>query len=554
MPGTAEIILPEDYRNDEATQPVMPAGPASLQATDIIKRPDLPDKNAELLDAIVDANRTECAVIRVLEQISYSPPDANSPFGYYNKRRIIGRNCRINGGVYLGGGAREAIYVDDLSDQGVLKNVYFELIQTLFKKMGKRLSLGLKIQDGIPEDVFDTVRRHMPYDEQKVLDIISGRRSDNEISLSEFIQKHAGQCRHQALLVGYLLERLIENGLLSGSVSAERNYLAGQGAHAWAAYQDKDGKIFIIDPAMGYQGPLEKAHGWLYHIPERASLEESIVANFEEDREMEPKWERKAAPPAKVAVLSALSSDSEACTEIKGSMDFKITGKKLEVYVCGIKNRANTVEIWKDAGKGVMVRYFSKGEIVTVSAKDLADSGGAIHIVKNDDRREVIISNNSPFNHCSLIIKGDTVTVANYDPSNKTAARLTEAEPDAHVPQIGEWREVEDTETMKLEEGAVLVLGLNREACGKGHVRIRKTGDSHIVSFRNEKSARVCRADELMRIKGTIFIGREERNDIVIDYPFVSASHCKVRFDGDMLEIMDNNSMNGTFFRVEKHR
>ena len=50
------------------------------------------------------------------------------------------------------------------------------------------------------------------------------------INLSYFINAKKGVCRHQALLVGYLLERLKGEGYIDGKVSIDRNSVTGEDA------------------------------------------------------------------------------------------------------------------------------------------------------------------------------------------------------------------------------------------------------------------------------------------------------------------------------------
>lgn len=43
----------------------------------------------------------------------FDEPDAESKYGYLANWKIIGHDTEINGGVYIGGGQREAVVVDD---------------------------------------------------------------------------------------------------------------------------------------------------------------------------------------------------------------------------------------------------------------------------------------------------------------------------------------------------------------------------------------------------------------------------------------------------------
>ena len=81
-----------------------------------------------------------------------------------------------------------------------------------------------------------------------------------------------GVCRHQALLCGYLLEKLIKDERISGKVSVDRNFVEGLGGHAWARYTTDRGKVYILDVAQNYKGCLgdmtKKQSRWFYERPE----------------------------------------------------------------------------------------------------------------------------------------------------------------------------------------------------------------------------------------------------------------------------------------------
>jgi hypothetical protein len=202
--------------------------------------------------------------------ISSSNP---SRYGIYKGRHVIGRDERINGGVYLGSGKREEIVVDDTKSE--VKKAYEDLYEQLWEKVRNRqkeqeeLGQDNNIKNGILSDVFALVMEKMQYDSD-FADKAGDEFEDQKINLSYFINAKKGVCRHQALLVGYLLERLTAEGYIDGKVSIDRNSVAGVGAHAWVRYTSgTTGDIFIIDPAQKFIGRLEDAPGnWPYRRPE----------------------------------------------------------------------------------------------------------------------------------------------------------------------------------------------------------------------------------------------------------------------------------------------
>lgn len=212
--------------------------------------------------------KTEAGIERVKDSHFYEEPDYEAPHGYFRNRCIIGRDTPINKGVYLGAGQREAIIVDD-KESKILNNVY----QELFKKRKKDLQSGKKIKLGLPgilDSVFELVSETLPFNNKKVERITRKYLSDQKISLSEFIRAKAGICRHQALLAGYVLERLIKEDLIKGKVHINRNAIRGKGGHAWVRYTTHKNKVFILDPAIGFCGPIEDMPKiiWDYSQPE----------------------------------------------------------------------------------------------------------------------------------------------------------------------------------------------------------------------------------------------------------------------------------------------
>ncbi len=184
----------------------------------------------------------------------------------FQGRPIIGRDRKINGGVYLGESSREAIVVDDAKDP-LLEKIYQELLK---RRRDAELK-GKDFKDGVLEEVWELVNQVMPYDELRVQEINESlSEPDTKIYLSAFIG--GGVCRHQALLIGFLLEKLSKEGFVGGNVSIDRNYVPDQGGHAWARYTNSRGDVFILDSAQHYIGRLDEMSNdrsrWFYERPE----------------------------------------------------------------------------------------------------------------------------------------------------------------------------------------------------------------------------------------------------------------------------------------------
>lgn len=181
---------------------------------------------------------------------------------YYQGRKIIARDTPINKGVYFMN-EFEAVVVDDEDDPAILA-----VFKDILKKLGEEQRAGRDYKSKALDIVYETVVQLMPYDHgdtrakainQKVGDL-------QKVQLGAFIGK--GVCRHQALLIGYLLEKLVSVGLLNGKVSVDRN-ITKEGGHAWARYTTASGDRHILDAAQGYKGLIEKAgkKRWPYARP-----------------------------------------------------------------------------------------------------------------------------------------------------------------------------------------------------------------------------------------------------------------------------------------------
>lgn len=182
--------------------------------------------------------------------------------GFYKDRRVIGKDTPIDKGVYLGEGAREAIVVD-LKNSQPIKDLYVEGVKRVRNRIRTIDKLEALYQ--VVREAFPILKSHQVDDVLKELDV----KKDVKVDLSEFIKRGIGSCRHMALSVGVLLETFINDGLLEGKVSIDRNKVPGEGSHAWCRYEDKNGKVYVIDVAKQYVGTLGAGlWNWPYNRPE----------------------------------------------------------------------------------------------------------------------------------------------------------------------------------------------------------------------------------------------------------------------------------------------
>lgn len=200
--------------------------------------------------------------------------EVNNPIhrGYesdtYKGRRIITRDSEINKGISFVENT-EAIVVDD-EKQPLLQLTYSNCLNRILSKSGKK---GHGYKQFVLPEVYDTVSRSIPSYSQEKLDRLHeqyGIKPKQKVGLDVYIG-NGGMCRHQALLGGYLLERLGNEGYIGGRASIERNII-GDNGHAWVRYTNSQGEIYIVDTARQYLGSLQESlkvrGGWDYRRPE----------------------------------------------------------------------------------------------------------------------------------------------------------------------------------------------------------------------------------------------------------------------------------------------
>ena len=196
----------------------------------------------------------------------YEEGDGSRTEEKFAGRPVIHRDSPINGGVYLGSGIREAIVVDDTKDQ-ILREVYEKFRSLLPQDVAQAKQNALFT-------AWQLTQQEIPYKGDDAVAQLHQRlnvaAADTKIQLGIYILNKTGVCRHEALLAGYFLEKLIKEGILTGKVSIDRNTIKGRGGHAWVRYTNSIGEVFIIDPAQKYIGRLKEApkDGWDYRRPE----------------------------------------------------------------------------------------------------------------------------------------------------------------------------------------------------------------------------------------------------------------------------------------------
>lgn len=183
----------------------------------------------------------------------YDEPLGGREGGVYGGRHVIGKGTVINKGVYVSGRG-EACVVDD-TRYGQLNDVYGELLA----RMGAR---GNGFKGYVLVDAMQLAREKIPYipeaAERESRSLRERGGGDGaKITLTDYFNRGGGS-RHQALLLGYLLERLKSEGYIRGKTSIERELEAG-GCRTVVKYTAYNGSVDVFDPARNVWGVAEAA-------------------------------------------------------------------------------------------------------------------------------------------------------------------------------------------------------------------------------------------------------------------------------------------------------
>lgn len=218
---------------------------------------------------LVDDLSTNTISMRLAAHPNFGEQDGVAPYGYYLNHPVIGRtSTSVDGGVYLGGSAREAIVVDGKSE--TMKKVYESVLADLPPLSEHDGLLPLR---ALLLKVMHDVQITLPYDELAADEISAKHQDDKLIGLSTYVKERAGVCRHQGLLAAYIIERLINDGQMLGTVGVERNTVTEMGgSHAWAIFRPMRNVAepsIVVDPTHSFVGTKARArteNRWEYYL------------------------------------------------------------------------------------------------------------------------------------------------------------------------------------------------------------------------------------------------------------------------------------------------
>lgn len=148
---------------------------------------------------------------------------------------------------------------------------YVDGVMGKLKQVAEFSGRGLK-EDDVTKAIYETIVERMQYDLAHVNDWSNRLHTlapdHRKIDLAAYLEEGKGVCRHMALMAAWLGGEFKAKGYLTGKLTAEVNQKAEIGAHEWARYTDRNGKVTIIDPAQRYYGSLEASREWDYRRDE----------------------------------------------------------------------------------------------------------------------------------------------------------------------------------------------------------------------------------------------------------------------------------------------
>jgi hypothetical protein len=194
----------------------------------------------------------------------------------FQGHHLISKDSQINGGVYPGANAREAVFVDEANDPELLA-----AYDTFLARLEDYKASYYDTRRNMLSLVFAYVAEKMPSASRKVREQVNAMGPDELVPLSHFLD--GGVCRHQALFAGYLLEKLIAAGEIQGKVSVDRNTMKALGSHAWVRFTDANNEVYILDVTQNFMSKLAdidpKKAPWPYARDEDAPKTEPGVTS-----------------------------------------------------------------------------------------------------------------------------------------------------------------------------------------------------------------------------------------------------------------------------------
>ena len=193
----------------------------------------------------VNQNRFQVALKRVSTSSCFRPYfDLRHPYGFFHNRPVIGENTRVGGGVYLSAQPAEALVVDEKYD--LLRPV----LSSFRGRLGGLKSFSVERELSILEDIFELSNEVLEWSPHKVnrFNQQHGIKVDTKVALDFYIEQKFGVARHKVLLAAYLIEKLKEDGHLSGNFVIPETIRRPSGDDEYLVYTFPNGVFATLDP------------------------------------------------------------------------------------------------------------------------------------------------------------------------------------------------------------------------------------------------------------------------------------------------------------------
>lgn len=191
------------------------------------------------------ANRFVIATNRVRHHQFYRAlVGTRHPYGIFLNRPIIGEHTGINGGVYLSAAPAEALVVEE--SYGMLRPIAASF-RSRFK--GAYLS-SIEFELTILEEIFNLANKALDFDPERVLELnkAHGFSPDQKVALDVYLTERIGVARHRVILAAYIIEKLREDGKLTGLASITPNISRDDCDDERLIYTFRNGALATYDP------------------------------------------------------------------------------------------------------------------------------------------------------------------------------------------------------------------------------------------------------------------------------------------------------------------
>ncbi len=219
-----------------------------------IRAKDLPGHGVER--PFQTNNRFLAAVQRVEGSEYYRPYiDSRTPYGYFHNRPIIGESTKISGGIYITPFPAEALVVDEKYD--MLRPV----LSSFRVRFGGLQEHSFEQELTILEEIFNLANTAFVWSPELVnsFNHIHNIKVDSKVALDVYIRERVGSSRHRVLLAAFLVERLKEDGYLTGNLTISGPMTTHDRNDEKLIYTFRNGSFATYDPRPDTENALTES-------------------------------------------------------------------------------------------------------------------------------------------------------------------------------------------------------------------------------------------------------------------------------------------------------